>query len=80
MTIAKIRKGNRITIPVDEMRKKALAEGDEVYFELLGKMGRDVTAQLITSYGVYNPATGAVPQVNMYGPGTISSSVSWQTY
>lgn len=63
MTIAKIRRGNRITIPQDEMKRRNLAEGDEVYFEVHGKIGRDVFL------GRSNTMIGSV--VNASSTGTI---------
>ena len=42
MAIAKIRIGNRVTIPPEVMQKQNLHVGDEVYFEVFGVIGRDV--------------------------------------
>ena len=56
MAIAKIRIGNRVTIPPGVMQKKNLHVGDEVYFEIYGVMGRDVflsgTVSSGNAYGV----------------------------
>lgn len=43
MVIAKIRNQNRITIPQDVMDRQDLHVGDEIYFEISGVIGRDVT-------------------------------------
>lgn len=59
MVIARIRNQNRITIPQNVMDQKELAVGDEIYFEVIGKMGRDVHIQVsipIIASGTVNRA------------------------
>jgi len=57
MAISKIRRGNRITIPHDIMVQKDLHVGDEIYYEIVGVVGRDVFASrssAANNYGTDN--------------------------
>ena len=40
MTVSRIRKGNRITIPHDVMAEMDLHVGNEIYYEIKGVIGR----------------------------------------
>lgn len=69
MAIAKIRSGNRITIPVEDMDKKHLSEGDEVYFEIYGKVGRDVFLTPTIPSAPVVMQTGTINMLNSKGTG-----------
>lgn len=71
MTIAKIRDGNRITIPKDEMQKRNLHIGDEIHLEISGVIGRD----MFIGRGGYTVANSniAATHGSWYPTGTVST-------